>query len=132
MTEIGFDLPHECAIIRPEYRQGAGGEFDFGGDVEVRPIIERNIPCFVQNMKVGERERWSHRELDVDVKIYFTEEPNLREGDFILITLNTVGSSYVGQQFKFQGVDDATAGHGIAWKALCKRDVNPVEPVAGG
>jgi len=123
MTEICFTFPHECSILRPEY-----GETEYGGDTESRPEVAKNIECFVQNMKIGEVTQWAKRKLDVETKIYFKTEPNLREGDFILITLNTQGTSYVGQQFKFMGVDDATAGHGIAWKAVCKREADPVAP----
>lgn len=123
MTEICFDFPHECTILRTEF-----GETEFGGDTEQRVELAKGIECFVQSMKIGERERWFKREIDVDVKIYFKTEPVLQEDDFILITKNDQGTSYVGQTFIFKAIDDATAGHGIAWKAVAKRETNPTQP----
>ena len=119
-------MPHECSIIRVTY-----GETEYGGESQTRQTISKGIKCFVQNAKIDEISRYQKREIDVETKIYFLDEPDLKEGDFVYITKNNKGLSYVGQTFEFMSIDDATAGHGIAWKGMFSRETNPVQPVTG-
>ena len=123
MVKVCMAVPHEASILRPEY-----GETEYGGQTQSRSTVASGVKCFVQNMKIAERSAYAKKMIGVEVKIYFTDEPNLREGDFITITRNTQCTSYIGQTFEFISIDDSSAGFGIIWKAVCKREVNPPEP----
>jgi hypothetical protein len=116
-------MPHECSIYRTQY-----GRTEYGGDTETRPEIAKNVKCFIQNMGISDRERWAKAEFNVDTKIYFIDEPPLKEGDFIVITRNDQGPSYIGHTFKFRAIDDSSAGFSVIWKAVCKRETNPIQP----
>lgn len=120
-----MNMIHKAQILRTSYERTSGGS---GGVQESEATVASNVPCFIQNMKIDERERWMKKEIDVDVKVYFETEPNLEEGDFLICTENLVGTSYVGFRFKFQAIDDATAGHGCFWKAIMKRETNIRQP----
>jgi len=118
-------MPHEVTILRRSYVERT----EFGGEKEQLDAIAGNVCCFVQGASAGEIEKFAKREMSVSTKAYFPTEPPLREGDEILVTKNNIGTSYIGQKFKFQAVDDATAGFGILWKGMFMRETNPVEPV---
>lgn len=118
-------MPHECTILRRSY----GEQTEFGGEKELKDAVAGGVKCFVQNANANEITRFAKSEMMVSTKIYFTSEPPLREGDQVLITANCQGTSYLNQQFKFQAIDDATAGFGILWKGFFLRESNPIEPV---
>ena len=115
--------PHKVRIFRFRYDSD-----EYGGEKPAELPVQTGTACGIQSMGQKEIVRYFSREMAVDTKVYFPVEPPLVVGDYIYVESNDAGTSYVGQYFEFKSIDDASAGHGVVWKAMFLRVTNPTLP----
>lgn len=96
------ELPHTCTIKRPRHVQG-----QLGGDTPDLADHETGVGCWIQPAKASTINEYRRRDQNVSHSVYFSEEPDLLPGDWIL---PEAGSFRAGHLMRFVALAGAGAG----------------------
>lgn len=115
------NLPDECSLIQ-RIQDTSQETNPLGGRKEVDQVVERGVPCWVQQASSSEIIQFGKRGFTVTHKIFFSENPLVGAGHKIKTTKR--GGAIEASPHSFDVVSapdpDASAGLGYVWRVMVR------------
>jgi hypothetical protein len=115
------NLTSECSVKRPRYAHDS-----LGGDKPTYDTLTTELACWPQPASQSEITEFAKRDEHITHKVYFAGKPsftynsathNLQVGDILVMT----SGEFSGSEFEYRSADDASAGLGVLFKAMCEK-----------
>jgi len=116
-------LPHTVSHFRKKYSRD-----EYIGNITELESLETGVRGWVQTASQQEIEQYQKTDQLISHKVFYSSEPTLRPGDLIRVT---AGPSYVGKDFNFESLADASAGLGKLFKVMVNEENNIPATFAG-
>ena len=115
------NFPHKCKIARKVRQKTSEG---MGFEVDRYSVEQTDVSCWEQQLSASESSEWEKRGINVQKKIFFTEDPGLNEDSLIIITERNGTAISLANQLALDVVafpqPDASAGLGILYRVIVK------------
>jgi hypothetical protein len=115
------NLTSECSVKRPRYVHD-----QYAGDKPTYDTLTTELACWPQPASQRDITEFAKRDEAISHKIYFAGKPsftyngqtlNLEVGDILVMT----SGEFSGSEFEYKSADDASAGLGVLFKAMCEK-----------
>lgn len=113
------NLPHSCDV-----KKSVPVQDDLGGDLEELQAFLTNQECWVQPASDREITQFQRRDQNVTHSVYFHGNPGIRPGYVVEPKDGAIACPFAGASLEVRSVNEATAGLGVLWKAMCE-EVQP-------
>jgi len=114
------DLPHKVSISKRERVKVSGGD---GLPRETTTVISSDVECWVQQMSASEIHEFQKRGINVNRKVFFSDDPGVHEGMTLRMTEQNGTAIASADQQVFDVISspnpDASAGLGVVWRVEC-------------
>lgn len=118
-------MPHECTIRKRVKEKVSGGYAEIKS---TEHIVSSGVKCWEQSASYMEVKEYEQRGMSITTKMYFNTKPNVAPRHEIVITKRQGTAVPVADQEVFDVVaiegPDSTAGLGLAYKVMCKRNTS--------
>lgn len=112
------NLPDLCNIQRRQRVKQEHGTRDV-------PYIEQSgVSCWVQQASSSEIETYEKRGININRKVFFTQNPNVTENHQIVITSRSGVSVRIIMDVHSEPDPDASAGLGVVWRVMCNEQTS--------
>ena len=116
-------LPHTVSHLRKTYARD-----QYIGNTTDTEELATSVRCWIQTVGQSEVQQYEKADQLITHKMYYKTQPTLRPGDLIRVT---AGPSYVGKDFNFESLADASAGLGKLFKVMVNEENNVPVTFAG-
>ena len=108
------NFPDECLIQRRIRQKTATG-----GTRDVPYIEQSGVKCWLQQASASEVQSYEKRGININRKVFFTQNPNVTENHQIIITKRSGVTVSLTMDVFSEPDPDASAGLGVVWRVMC-------------